>query len=234
MTCKTWSLPGDHHFQGLCSMEMLMETQRDMSGGCPICVSPVAPDFGLCVSCPVPPPKKYLINLRMRGSSRPGEARDYGCGAAYNAPTILHNVGNCRWESNEREAACASGTSAYASTPVGCRITPTFSGQRARIILTVSDYSDYSLGITRTQFTVQVNWQAPLGLGVGYGLLNQVILVAKASISDCWQPVEPAFYSSQLRWQPYSDMDWANPFLNLYDGGAGFNGEASLAPFGVV
>jgi len=42
MTCPTWSNTTDKPITGLCSMEMLRETERKMRYACPICVTPVA------------------------------------------------------------------------------------------------------------------------------------------------------------------------------------------------
>lgn len=42
--CRTWSLTADKKFTGLCSMQLLLETEVNMKNGCPICVTPIDPE----------------------------------------------------------------------------------------------------------------------------------------------------------------------------------------------
>jgi hypothetical protein len=228
MTCKTWSIPSDHNFTPLCSMTMLQETARDMKSGCPICVSPLLPSSGLCVSCPEPPSKKYLVTVQLDGNGYIAGNPDYGCGSEYNRTFIVYNTGNCRWESKEMELRCVSGMLGV-DAPVTCSVPPS-SGRRPRVALYAADAIVGMVPVIR--WDVVVYWQA--GPVPGAVILNQVKASGRSTVRDCRQPVSASFDSRALNFSPFVSETWANPMVGFIGGGGNITMNASVVPFGAI
>lgn len=188
--CFTWSQASDKSITGLCSMELQMETVRNMRNGCPVCISP-RPLFGVCNGCVEPPPAAYRVTIALDSNGAGAGNPDMGCGAEYNREFICYSSEPCVWESIEREKSC---TASVLSPNVTCGNITT--SNRARVKLQV--FATTIADVLVTRWVVTAAWSIRAGPGFPSWLFSNPCSVTArghASGLDCYEPVSASYYS---------------------------------------
>ncbi len=227
--CFTWSQTSDKSITGLCSMELQMETVRNMRNGCPVCAVP-GPYGSACDSCAILHQiHMYDVEVTFNdfngaGFEVVGPNAGVDCCSSYNGTFRVYRVSNCQWESRELELRCfsvgeSSGPLNYDQRVI-CDTYPNGGGgpyrppwsYEARPLVVVNAESNPANTIT---FTVRVNWQS-LESFASFFLQYQQHILAKGAATTCIDEANcdylSRFNSPATRTTPCS-ITW--PFVHM-------------------